>query len=72
MAGILFVLTAGLGFRERLITAVPRSLKHAITVGIGLLVAMIGLQWAGVIVDSSGTLVMLGDLRTTPVLAAVI
>mgnify|MGYP002855392747 FL=1 len=72
LAGILFVLTAGLGFRERLITAIPHSLKHAITVGIGLLIAMIGLQWAGVIVDSSETLVTLGDLRTTPVLVALI
>ena len=70
VAGLLFVLTAGVGLRERLITAIPDSLKHAIAVGIGLLIAMIGLQWAGVIVDSSGTLVTLGDLRTAPVLVA--
>ena len=70
VAGLLFVLTAGVGLRERLITAIPDSLKHAIAVGIGLLIAMIGLQWAGVIVDSSGTLVTLGDLRPAPVLVA--
>ena len=70
VAGLLFVLTAGVGLRERLITAIPDSLKHAIAVGIGLLIAMIGLQWAGVIVDSPGTLVTLGDLRTAPVLVA--
>ena len=64
VAGILFVLTAGIGLRERLITAIPTSLKHAIAVGIGLLIAMVGLQWAGVIVDSPGTLVRLGDLKT--------
>src|SRR5262245_25903222 len=34
MAGILFVLTAGIGLRERLITAIPQSLKHAIAAGI--------------------------------------
>ena len=39
-----FVLTAGVGLRERLITAIPDSLKHAIAVGIGLLIAMVGLQ----------------------------
>ena len=72
VAGMLFVLTAGVGLRERLITAIPDSLKHAIAVGIGLLIAMVGLQWAGVIVDSPGTLVTLGDLRTAPVMVAVI
>ena len=72
IAGMLFVLTAGVGLRERLITAIPDSLKHAIAVGIGLLIAMIGLQWAGIIVDSPGTLVTLGDLRTAPVLVAVL
>jgi AGZA family xanthine/uracil permease-like MFS transporter len=72
VAGMLFVLTAGVGLRERLITAIPDSLKHAIAVGIGLLIAMVGLQWAGVIVDSPGTLVTLGDLRTAPVMVAMI
>ena len=72
VAGMLFVLTAGVGLRERLITAIPDSLKHAIAVGIGLLIAMVGLQWAGVIVDSPGTLVTLGDLQTAPVMVAMI
>ena len=72
VAGMLFVLTAGVGLRERLITAIPDSLKHTIAVGIGLLIATVGLQWAGVIVDSPGTLVTLGDLRTAPVMVALI
>ena len=70
IAGIIFILTAGFGLRERLITAIPESLKHAIAVGIGLLIATIGLQWAGVIVASPGTLVTLGNLKTPPVLLA--
>jgi AGZA family xanthine/uracil permease-like MFS transporter len=68
IAGIIFILTAGVGLRERLITAIPESLKHAIAVGIGLLIALVGLEWAGVIVASSGTLVTLGSLKTPPVL----
>jgi len=64
VAGALFVITAGVGLRERLIVAIPRSIKHAIAAGIGLLIAMIGLQWAGLIVDSPGTLVTLGSLHT--------
>ena len=72
VAGLLFIATAGFGLREKLITAIPASLKHAIAAGIGLLIAMIGLQWAGVIVASPGTLVTLGDLGAPPVRVALV
>jgi AGZA family xanthine/uracil permease-like MFS transporter len=68
IAGSLFILTAGIGLRERLITAIPESLKHGIAVGIGLLVAFIGLQWGGIVVASPGTLVSLGRLGAPPAL----
>jgi AGZA family xanthine/uracil permease-like MFS transporter len=71
IAGVIFIITAGIGLRERLITAIPSSIKHAIAAGIGLLVAMIGLQWAGLVVAAPGTLVTLGDLHSRPVLLAV-
>jgi AGZA family xanthine/uracil permease-like MFS transporter len=71
IAGTIFVLTAGIGLRERLITAIPPVLKHAIAAGIGLLIATIGLQWAGLVVDAPGTLVTLGDLHSPPVLLAI-
>jgi AGZA family xanthine/uracil permease-like MFS transporter len=70
IAGLIFVATAGFGLRERLITAIPAPLKHAIAAGIGLLIAALGLQWAGLVVAAPGTLVMLGDLRSPPVLLA--
>src|SRR5689334_22681999 len=70
IAGIIFILTAGIGLRERAITAIPASLKHAIAAGIGLLIAAIGLQWAGLIVASPGTLVTLGTLKSPPVAVA--
>ena len=70
IAGLLFILTATIGLRERLIVAIPASLKHAIAVGIGLLIALIGLQWGGLVVDSPGTLVKLGDLSAPPTLLA--
>jgi adenine/guanine/hypoxanthine permease len=38
-------------------------MKHAIAAGIGLLIAMVGLQWAGLVVAAPGTLVMLGIVR---------
>ena len=71
IAGALFVLTATVGLRERLIVVIPASLKHAMAVGIGLLVASIGLQWGGLIVDSPGTLVTLGRLSAPPALLTI-
>ena len=68
IAGLVFILTAGIGLRERLITAIPDSLKHGIAVGIGLLIALIGLEWGGIVVASPGTLVTLGDLKSPPAL----
>lgn len=70
IAGVIFILTAGIGLRERLITAIPDSLKHAIAVGIGLLVALIGLEWAGIVTGAPGTLVALGDLQSPVTLLA--
>jgi AGZA family xanthine/uracil permease-like MFS transporter len=66
IAGTIFILTAGIGLRERVVTAVPSTLKHAIGVGIGLLIALVGLEWSGVIVAAPGTLVSLGRLTAPP------
>jgi AGZA family xanthine/uracil permease-like MFS transporter len=63
IAGTIFVLTAGVGLRERVIAAMPRFLQSATAAGIGLLIATIGLQWAGIIVATPGTMVGLGDVR---------
>jgi AGZA family xanthine/uracil permease-like MFS transporter len=72
VAGALFIITAGIGLRERLITAIPASIKHAIAAGIGLLIATIGLEWAGVIVAAPGTLVTLGNLHSAPTVVALL
>jgi AGZA family xanthine/uracil permease-like MFS transporter len=71
ISGVLFLLLSFFGFREKLIDSIPDSLKQAIAVGIGLFVAMIGFQWSGIIVASSGTLVGLGSLHARPVLLSV-
>ena len=71
IAGIVFIATAGIGLRERVITALPASLKHAIAAGIGLLIAAVGLQWAGIIVAAPGTLVTLGNLHSRPALLSI-
>ncbi len=68
VSGVIFLALARFGFRERLLNAVPESLKQATAVGIGLLIAFVGLQWAGIVVARPGILVGLGHLGTKPVL----
>jgi AGZA family xanthine/uracil permease-like MFS transporter len=68
IAGAIFILTAGFGLREHVMRALPESFTHAIGVGIGLLIALIGLEWGGVVVDSPATLVTLGSFKSAPVL----
>lgn len=72
IAGLLFIATAGLGLREKVLALIPESLKHAIAVGIGLLIAFIGLQWSGVVVDAPGSLVGLGPLTSKALLVSAI
>jgi AGZA family xanthine/uracil permease-like MFS transporter len=68
VSGFAFILLALWGLREKLINAVPATLKNAIAVGIGLLIALIGLEWSGIIVQVPGTLIGLGDLKNPCVL----
>ncbi|MCE5312403.1 MAG: NCS2 family permease [Nitrospiraceae bacterium] len=70
ISGLLFVLLTKFGFREMLLNAIPESLKHAIAVGIGLLIAFVGLQWAGIVVAAPGILVSIGNLKQPPVMLA--
>lgn len=51
ISGCLFLVLSFFGFRERIINAVPDSLKYAIAVGIGLLIALVGLRSAGLVVE---------------------
>ena len=61
-SGVLFlILTLG-GIRQAIINAVPRDLKLAISVGIGLFIAFIGLKGTGLIVENSATYVSLGHV----------
>jgi AGZA family xanthine/uracil permease-like MFS transporter len=69
-AGIIFLLLTFAGIRQHILNALPESMMHAISVGIGLLIALVGLEWMGVVVDAPGTLVGLGDLSSPPVLLA--
>lgn len=64
--GVIFLGLSLTGWRERIIGAIPHSLKLALTAGIGLFIAFIGLKNAGVIVAHPATLVAHGDLAGGP------
>ena len=70
VAGALFVLLSAVGLREKLMEALPRSLQLAIAGGIGLLIALVGLEWGGIVVERPGTFIGLGDLGAPPARAA--
>ncbi|WP_402467341.1 NCS2 family permease [Isoptericola aurantiacus] len=60
------------GFREAVFNAVPLELKTAISVGIGLFIALIGFVNAGFVVPGEGTPLALGYLGTWPILVFVV
>jgi len=68
ISGVAQIILSCVGFYGKLVEAVPDALKHAIAVGIGLLIALIGLEYGGVVVSSPGTYVGLGELTSRPVL----
>ncbi len=63
ISGAIFIALVFFGLREKLINAVPASLKSAIAVGIGLLIALIGFEWAGIVVKNPGTIIGLGNFK---------
>ncbi|MDR2552881.1 MAG: NCS2 family permease [Treponema sp.] len=70
LEGLLFVLLSLVNVRELIIKAIPVNLKKAVAVGIGLFITLIGLSNAGIVVNSGGTIIGLGDLSAgAPLLA---
>ena len=72
LEGILFIILTLTKVRSWILNAIPLSLKHAIGAGIGLFIAFIGLQNAGIIANNDATLVSLGDLTHGAALLGVI
>ena len=71
-SGVLFLIISISPLRSYLINAIPKSLKFGIGAGIGLFLAIIGLQNAGIVVNNDATLVGLGDLKSASVLLALL
>lgn len=70
ISGLVFILLSLSGIREMIIDAVPTSLKNAIGAGIGLFIAFIGLQNAGLVQSDPATIIALGNLHDPAVLLA--
>ena len=70
--GLIFILLTVTNFREAIVNAIPMSLKNAIGAGIGLFIAFVGLQNAGIIANNDATLVSLGDITSGAPLLAII
>ncbi len=70
LEGIIFIILTAFNIRELIVNAIPMAMKHAVSAGIGLFIAFIGLQNAGVIVNNDAVLVGLGDMGSAPVILA--
>ena len=74
LEGIIFILLTLFNVREAIVDSIPSNIKKAISVGIGLFIALIGLEGAGIIVhpQDGGTIVALGDITSGTALLAII
>lgn len=70
--GIVFLLFSFFNIREAIFNSVPKNLKNAVSVGLGVFITFIGLQNAGIIVKDPSTAVALGNIKSVaPALAMV-
>ncbi|MGV7206229.1 NCS2 family permease [Oxalobacteraceae bacterium A2-2] len=72
ISGCLFILVTLFGVREQIVKGIPPSLRTAITVGLGLFLALIALKSAGIVVASPETLVKVGDIHKPQALLAIL
>ncbi len=73
LEGIIFILLTIFNVREAIVDSIPKGIKNAISVGIGLLIALIGLEGTGIVVHTDGgTIVSLGNIVSGSGLLAII
>lgn len=72
VAGIFIVILSLTPFRKKLIAAIPENLKLAITAGIGLFIAFIGLRMSKLVITDPTNLVKLGDLTSPAVILTLV
>ncbi|MDO5038148.1 NCS2 family permease [Clostridium sp.] len=70
--GIIFILMSLFKIREAVVNAIPMNMKYAVTAGIGLFIAFIGLTGSNIVVANKDTFLALGDFNNPTVLIALI
>jgi AGZA family xanthine/uracil permease-like MFS transporter len=71
ISGCLFILVSLFKVREHIVNGIPHSLRVAITVGLGLFLALIAMKSAGLVVANPATLVTVGDMHNPHTLMAI-
>lgn len=69
--GIIFIIITILNIREKVVNCIPLNLRYAMSVGIGMFIAFIGLKNSGIIVDNPATLVALGSFTNVSLVAVI-
>lgn len=69
--GVIFLLLTFLNVREMILNSIPKNLRYAISAGIGMFIAFIGLKNAEIIVPKEGTFVGLGDFTPMSILGII-
>jgi AGZA family xanthine/uracil permease-like MFS transporter len=72
LEGIVILFLVLVGLREAVMDAIPVGLRRAIGISVGLFIAFIGLQGAGIIVDDASTLLTIGDFTQPAVIVGII
>jgi adenine/guanine/hypoxanthine permease len=62
LSGLFFLILTIVGFRQKLVEAIPRELLASIAVGIGLFISLIGLQNLGIVVKNEATMISSGPI----------
>ena len=74
LEGLLFIVLSFFGVREAIINSIPSTMKKAVAVGIGLFIALIGLNNAGIVTSQNGTIIGFNafDMEHTTAIVALI
>ena len=72
LEGLIFILLTLFNVREAIVDSIPVNIKKAISVGIGLFIALLGLEAAGVVIGDGATILALGDVRNNTILLSLI
>ncbi len=70
--GLIFIILTAFNVREMIINSIPDGMKKAISVGIGLFIAFIGLKSCGIIAASEATFVTLGDVKSADAIVGIV